>query len=53
MIDKIEIYLYLYFEYVLRINIIRSERIEDWRKKVVVRKENKEILVFRLALKIG
>lgn len=36
MIDKIEIYLYLYFEYVLRINIIKSERIEDRRKKVVV-----------------
>lgn len=29
MIDKTEIYLYLYSEYALRINITRSERIED------------------------
>lgn len=42
MIDKTEIYLYLHSEYALRINITKSERIEDWRKKVVVWKENKE-----------
>lgn len=53
MIDKTEIYLYLHSEYALRINITRSERIEDWRKKVVVRKENKETLVFSPALKTG
>lgn len=46
MIDKTEIYLYLHSEYALRINITRSERIEDRRKKVVVQKENKETLVF-------
>lgn len=51
MIDKTEIYLYLHSEYALRINITRSERIEDWRKKVVVRKENKETLALRPALK--
>lgn len=38
MIDKTEIYLYLHSEYALRINITKSERIEDRRKKVVVRK---------------
>lgn len=53
MIDKTEIYSYLHSEYALRINITKSERIEDWRKKVVVRKENKETLVFRPALKTG
>lgn len=42
MIDKTEIYLYLHSEYALRINITRSERIEDWRKKVVVRKEKRD-----------
>lgn len=51
MIDKTEIYLYLHSEYALRINITRSERIEDWRKKVVVRKENKETLALRPTLK--
>lgn len=38
MIDKTEIYLYLHSEYALRINITKSERIEDRRKKVVVQK---------------